>query len=128
MTFEEKFKKLRKQNHWTQQATAEALGINRRMVTLYESGKSYPRTREAYHKVADLFGVDPNYLLTEGDEYMADFGGLTIDEIRDKADEIVKAVGVLFQGTRLTEEEKDNLMQSLQNAYWEGRKKNRGRV
>ena len=42
MTFGEKFKAERKKRNLTQQQTAEGLGLTRKMITLYESGQSYP--------------------------------------------------------------------------------------
>ena len=65
MTFSEKFKALREEKGLTQKDVAAALELNARMITRYENGVSYPRTREAYRRIADFFGVDVNYLLTE---------------------------------------------------------------
>ena len=44
MTFGEKFKAEREKRKLTQQEVADALGINRRMITLYENGISFPRS------------------------------------------------------------------------------------
>ena len=65
MTFGEKFKAEREKRKLTQQEVADALGINRRMITRYENGISFPRTKDAYRKIAEYFKVDVNYLLTE---------------------------------------------------------------
>ena len=54
----------------TQQEVADALGINRRMITRYENGISFPRTKDAYRKIAEYFKVDVNYLLTEDEEFV----------------------------------------------------------
>ena len=54
MTFGEKFKAEREKRKLTQQEVADALGINRRMITRYENGISFPRTKGAYRKIADL--------------------------------------------------------------------------
>ncbi len=54
MTFGEKFKAEREKRKLTQQEVADALGINRRMVTRYENGISFPRTKGSYRKIADL--------------------------------------------------------------------------
>ena len=64
MTFGEKFKAEREKRKLTQQEVAAALGINRRMITRYENGISFPRTKDAYRKIAEYFKVDVNYLLT----------------------------------------------------------------
>ena len=70
MTFAEKFKAEREKKELTQQQVADGLGINRRMITRYENGISFPRTKDAYKKIADFFGVDVNYLLTEDEEFV----------------------------------------------------------
>lgn len=70
MTFGEKFKAERERRNLTQQEVADGLGINRRMITRYEHGLSFPRSRDAYKKIADYFEVDVNYLLTEDEEFV----------------------------------------------------------
>ena len=70
MTFAEKFKAAREQRGLTQQQVADGLGLNRRMITRYETGQSFPRTKEAYRKIADFFGLEVNYLLTEDEAFV----------------------------------------------------------
>ena len=55
MTFGEQFKAEREKRKLTQQEVADALGINRRMITRYENGISFPRTKDAYRKIAEYF-------------------------------------------------------------------------
>lgn len=50
MKFGEKFKTERLKKNLTQQEVADSLGINRRMITRYENGLSFPRTKDAYKK------------------------------------------------------------------------------
>ena len=46
------------------------LGVSlRRTITNYEKGESYPKQREIYGKMAEILGVDINYLLTENEEF-----------------------------------------------------------
>ena len=35
------------------------------MITRYENGISFPRTKDDYRKIAEYFKVDVNYLLTD---------------------------------------------------------------
>ena len=44
---------------------ADALGINRRMITRYENGISFPRTKDAYRKIAEYFKVDVPLFITQ---------------------------------------------------------------
>ena len=82
MTFGEKFRTEREKLGLTQQEVADSLGINRRMITRYENGISFPRTKDAYKKIADFFKIDVNYLLTEvfDNKRFLDFGISTEDD------------------------------------------------
>lgn len=70
MKFGEKFKTERLKMNLTQKEVADALGINRRMITRDENGLPFLRTKEAYRKIADFFDIDVNYLLTEDDKFV----------------------------------------------------------
>ena len=60
MTFGEKFKAEREKRKLTQQEVADALGINRRMITRYENGISFPRTKDAYRKIILIGDAEPH--------------------------------------------------------------------
>lgn len=124
MTFGEKIRALRVEKHLTQQDFAKALGINTRMITRYENGISYPRSREAYQKIADFFGVDVNYLLTENEEFVvaasAQYGGRG----RKQAQDLLNGMSALFAGGSLTEVDKDAVMQAMQEIYFESKARN----
>ena len=64
MTFGEKFKAEREKRKLTQQEVADALGINRRMITRYENGISFHRTKSTYSKIEEYFKVIRKYMLT----------------------------------------------------------------
>ena len=114
MTFGEKFKIEREKKGMTQQEVADALGINRRMITRYENGISFPRTKDAYRKIAAFFGVDVNYLLTDDEEFVVE------------ASEQYGSRGMsgLFAGGTLSEQDKDAVMKALQDIYWESKARN----
>jgi transcriptional regulator with XRE-family HTH domain len=61
----EKIKKIRKEKGMSQAELAKKIGINIRMISLYESGKSTP-SMETIQKLASLFGVTTDYLCYEG--------------------------------------------------------------
>ncbi len=124
MTFAEKFKTERAKKGLTQQQTADGLSLNRRMITRYECGEALPRTREAYKKIADFFGVDVNYLLTEDE----DFAVLATEKygVRGKkqAQDLVDGISGLFAGGTLSEQDKDAVMKALQDIYWDSKTRN----
>ena len=60
--FKSVFKQLRMREGYTQDTLAEALGISRSAVSMYENGNREPDF-ETLEKIADFFNVDMNYLL-----------------------------------------------------------------
>lgn len=65
MRFCEKLKEARTKAGLKQEELAKALGVSLRTITNYESGECYPRKRDIYHKLAELFHTEENYFLNE---------------------------------------------------------------
>lgn len=124
MTFGEKFKAERVKRHMTQQEVADSLGVNRRMITRYENGLSFPRTKDAYRKIADLFEVDVNYLLTEEDEFIVQASEQYGSRGMRQAQDLIDGMSGLFAGGTLSEQDKDAVMKALQDIYWESKARN----
>lgn len=124
MTFGEKFKALREEKGLTQKDVAAALEINARMITRYENGISHPRTREAYRKIADYFGVDINYLLTEDDSFVLHASEQYGTRGMKQAQDLIDGMSGLFAGGTLSEQDKDAVMKALQDIYWESKARN----
>lgn len=124
MTFGEKFKAAREQRGLTQQEAADGLGLNRRMITRYETGKSFPRTKEAYRKIADFFGLDLNYLLTEDEAFVAAAAERYGPRGMQQAQALIDGMSGLFAGGTLSEQDKDVVMKALQDIYWESKARN----
>ena len=117
MTFGEKFKTEREKRKLTQQEVADGLGINRRMITRYENGISFPRTRDAYKKIAEYFGVDVNYLLTDDEEFVVNASERYGTHGMRQAQELIDGMSGLFAGGMLSEQDKDADMKALQDIY-----------
>ena len=124
MTFGEKFKTEREKRGLTQQEVADGLGINRRMITRYENGISFPRTKEAYRKIADYFEVDVNYLLTEDEEFVVTASEQYGTRGMRQAQQLIDGMSGLFAGGELSDEDKDAVMKALQDIYWESKARN----
>lgn len=107
MTFGEKFKAEREKRKLTQQEVADALGINRRMITRYENGISFPRTKDAYRKIAEYFKVDVNYLLTEDEEFVVQASEQYGSRGMKQAKDLIEGMSGLFAGGTLSEQDKD---------------------
>ena len=124
MTFGEKFRAEREKRNLTQQEVADGLGINRRMITRYEHGLSFPRSRDAYKKIADYFEVDVNYLLTEDEEFVVQATEQYGSRGMKHAQDLIEGMSGLFAGGTLSDQDKDAVMKALQDIYWESKARN----
>ena len=110
MRFCEKLKEARTKAGLKQEELAKALGVSLRTITNYESGECYPRKRDIYHKLAELFHTEENYFLNEDEE---------------QAQALVDEVSGLFAGGNIADEDLDVMMKALQDAYWIAKEKNK---
>ena len=121
MTFGEKFKLERNRLGLTQQKTADKLRLNRRMITRYENGISFPRSRDAYKKIAIFFGVDVNYLLSEDQESTVAAAEQYGSRGMKQAQEFIDGLASLFAGDTLSEQDKHTVIKALQDVYRESK-------
>ena len=123
MNFGEKVKMLRKGAHMSQAALAAELGVSTRTVQSYEKGQSYPKQRSIYAKLAVLFNVEQNYLLTESEAFAVSAN----EHSRGKreAKELLAELTGLFAGGEMSEEDMDALMYEVQKAYIEAKEANK---
>lgn len=125
MKFGEKLRDLRQENGLTQAELAEKAGISLRTISYYESGTTYPKNRNVYDTLAHILDVDVNYLRNEGDEFITSARQKYGYRGAKQAEEIVAEVTGLFAGGELSEEDKDSVMQALQQAYWDAKEENK---
>lgn len=124
MTFGEKFRAEREKKKLNQKEVADALGLHVRMITKYENGHSFPRTREAYKRIADFFGVSVNYLMTEEESFTVQAVERHGDRAMKQARELVDGISSLFAGGELSERDRDAVMKELQDIYWKAKERN----
>ncbi|PYG86699.1 DNA-binding XRE family transcriptional regulator [Ruminiclostridium sufflavum DSM 19573] len=124
MKFGEKLKDLRKEKGLNQTALAKEIGVSLRTVISYEAGKSYPKKREIYTRLAEYFDLDINYFLTEDEEFIVNAEEKYGNRAAKQAAELVTEIGGLFAGGELSEADKDAVMRSLQQAYWDAKEDN----
>ena len=124
MTFGEKFRAEREKLWLTQQEAADSLGINRRMITRYENGISFPRTKDAYKKIADFFKIDVNYLLIEDEAFAVEASEQYGFHGMKQAQSLIDGMSGLFAGGALSDQDKDAVMKALQDIYWESKARN----
>jgi len=122
--FAEKLSNARKKAGLTQEELALLIGLSRKAVNNYEIGKTYPRTREAYKKLADALKLDVNYLLTEDEEFIANASELYGSRGAKQAQVLIESAQGLFAGGDLSDNDKDAVMRALQEAYWMAKQDN----
>lgn len=125
MKFAEKLKALRTQKGITQQACADAIGVTSRTYLSYENDGRYPRKRAVYQKLAELFGVDTNYLLTEDEEFVTEASEQYGSRGRRQAEALLAEMTGLFAGGELTDSDRDAIMIAMQRVYFECKEQNR---
>lgn len=125
MKFAEKLKALRTQKGITQQECADAIGVTARTYISYELDGRYPRKREVYQKLAELFGVETNYLLTEDEEFVTEASEQYGSRSRRQAEALLTELSGLFAGGELTDSDRDAIMIAMQRVYFECKEKNK---
>ncbi len=125
MNFAEKLKKLRTDRKMSQEELAKALNVSTRTISNYESGARYPRYRKVYQQLAEIFGCEVSYLLTEDADFITSAGEEYGSRGKKQAKELLDGVSAMFAGGEMSEEDMDEMMRALQDAYWLAKQKNR---
>ena len=125
MTFGEKLKALRLMKKMSQTDLGAVIGVNKRSVINYETGASFPRDMSIYSRIAELFDVTLDYLLTEREEFVAKAYAEGGSKGRSQAQALVAEAGALFAGGDLSDEDKDAVFYALQEAYWIAKQDNK---
>ena len=123
MKFNERLKNFREKKGLTQQQLATNAGVSCRMIQLYESGNSSPRTSVA-SRIADALGVSVSSLLGENEMLIADATEMGGTSAGRDIQQLIAQVSGLFAGGDIDESEKDEVIQALNFAYWDAKKKN----
>lgn len=105
----------------TQEELSLQLGVTCRTLQNYESGAVYPKKRELYTRLAELFNTDVNYWLIESQEST----GTEKSVRREDVQGLISKVSNLFSDDDLTEEDLDDFMRTIQGAYWAAKDKNK---
>ena len=125
MTFGEKLREARKNCGLTQAELAHKAGLGLKTITNYESGATYPKTREVYSVLAEILGVDADYLHNENDDFIGAAAARYGARGRQQAMELVDEMGGLFAGGELSDEDLDGVMHALQDYYWKAKEDNK---
>ena len=125
MLFGEKVRQLRKEKGLTQTELAEAVGVTLRTVQNYEGKNLFPKNQDVVNKLCKVLDTTPDYLISDDDKFVN--AAYERDGTRDRryAEKLVSEVSAFFFGGELPEEDRDNVMQAIQEAYWRSKEKNK---
>lgn len=125
MKFGEKLREQRTRLNLTQQEVADLLGVALRTYTNYENAEKKPRKSEIYIKLSEVLKLDVNYLLTDDEEFALKAYEQYGARGAKQANELINQMGALFAGGELTPEDKDAVMQAMQQIYWDAKEENK---
>lgn len=125
MKFCEKLKEARTRAGLKQEELAKALGVSLRTITNYESGERYPKKREIYYKLAELFHTEENYFLNEDEDFLLTAAEKYGSKGAKQARELMEEISGLFAGGNIADEDLDEMMRGIQEAYWIAKEKNK---
>lgn len=124
MNFNEKLKNARTAKGWSQSELAEKTGISRRTIQNYELGSRMPKKRETYRILSETLGIDESVLLDENVDFVLRANEQYGSHAMRQAMDLVADVRALWAGGELEEEDMDEIMRALQEAYWDAKKQN----
>jgi transcriptional regulator with XRE-family HTH domain len=127
MNFGEKLRNARIIKGWSQVELAGQTGLSRRAIQNYENEDRLPRKRETYTVLADALGIDESVLLDENVDFVLRANEQYGSGAMQQAMNLVADVRALWAGGEMEEEDMDEIMRALQDAYWEAKEKNRKR-
>lgn len=117
MKFGDKIKEQRIQRGLTQDELSSELGISKRTLCYYEQGKTHPKSREVYKKLASFFEMDVNYFLTEDEEFLTEVAEKYGRRGLSQAQAVLEQATALFAGGELSDEDKLSFIHELQELY-----------
>lgn len=115
MSFNKKLKELRLQNKMSQEKLAIKLDIATSTYINYETGKKYPSV-ELLARMAKLFNVSIAFLMDEQNESIVNAKAQDGKCGKHRAEQLVEEIIGLLTGDKLSETEKDAVIEALQEA------------
>ena len=125
MTLGEKLRNARIAKQMSQADLAKAAGVSLRTIQNYEMDARVPKKRDTYLKLAQALGIDEKVLLDDNVGFVLRANERYGSRGSRQAWDLVADMGAMFAGGEMEEEDMDEIMRALQDAYWEAKKKNR---
>ena len=125
MSFESKLRKLRENKNLTQEELAKLVGVSLKTISRYEMGESKPRYRKIYDKLAEVLDTSHDYLVTDEENFILDAREKYGYKGAKDAKEMVDGVIGLMAGGEINEEDKKAILDSIQEACYIAKNKNK---
>ncbi len=122
MKFGDKVRRLRKEKGWSQEELAKKLGVNTRTVFTYENG-TYPRYQKTYDQLAELFGVNTDYLRTESEDFLSEVSARYGSRGQAQARMILEQTHQLFAGGSLSDDDELAFLHEIQRLYLDSKER-----
>ena len=126
MEFGEKLHNIRISRNLSQEELAEKTGVSRRSIQNYESGKMLPKKRSVYSVLAEALGVEESVLLNRDISFVLRANEQYGSDAMRQAMDLVADVKALWAGGEMEDEDMDEIMRALQEAYNEAKQKKYG--
>ena len=120
MELKDRIAKIRRMRGFTQAELAEKLGVSARAVQNYEAGTRTPK-RDMIAKIAEVLGVNEGALATDEEFFVIEAKEKYGSKGKAAAQKLIESAAALFAGGDISEDDKANVMEALQEAYWEAK-------
>ena len=125
MNFSDKVRNGRIAKGLSQEELAKITGLSKKTIQNYESGERLPKKRDTYRILAEAIGAEESVLLDENVDFILKAHEQYGNDAMRQAMDLVADVRALWAGGEMEEEDMDEIMRALQEAYWEAKKKTR---
>ena len=125
MQFGEKLQNARTAKRMSQAELAKAAGMTTRTIQYYETGDRLPRTRGIYAKLAEALEIEENILMDDNTDFILRASEKYGSRGKEQAWDMVADFSTMWAGGEMEEEDMDEIMHALQEAYWKAKKNNR---
>ena len=122
MEFAEKLRTLRHNKSLSQTNLAKLLNVSRRTICSWETEGRLPRERILYDKLAAILECSPEYLISDAPGIISGIYDKFGRDGARSAKDLLLDMQAFFSSSYITDEEKDLLMFSIQEAYIDSRK------
>ena len=125
MTFGEKLKYHRLEKGLKQTELAKLAGLGLNTISNYELGKTRPQDHKIYKVLADILEIDADYLHNDNDDFINTAMEAYGSRGKKQAKQLMEDVTGLFAGGDMADEDLDEFMRAVQEAYWLAKDKNK---